>query len=380
MVSLEAFSDLLQVLYSAPLQQELWQRFLTRVCEYTRSNLGVFISADTRSGLAVLAAGGGRNDLANVSIYNQQFAQKDPFRPPIVRRCRTRNPVGVYTENDLVPSQEFLQSEIYLGLLGPANLRYAAITVLACTVRKLDAISFWRTPEEGPVDADSLHLLELLIPHVQTALRVRRALGTAEQRQASAEAMANASPTATFVLTRDGLVQHYNTAAESLIRGNEILMIENGRLTATRLADRAAMGKLFHDAVAPSYSFSKPRTSHVLSLDRAAAKQPLQLLATLLPEAHRQRSQADLLLMISDPEKPASFPDDILHALYGLTPAETEVANGLLMGYSVDEIACLRRVATSTIRQQVKSMLDKTGTNRQSDMVRMFMTLPQTPV
>lgn len=50
------------------------------------------------------------------------------------------------------------------------------------------------------------------------------------------------------------------------------------------------------------------------------------------------------------------------------------------MGYSTEEISCLRRVSVSTVRQQVKSMLNKTGTSRQSDMVRLFMALPQAPV
>lgn len=248
MVSIEAFSQLLQVLYSAPLQQEQWQRFLTRVCEHTGSNLGVFISADTRTGLSVLASGGRHGETATVLDYNRQFAQKDPFRPAVVRRCRSRNPVGVYSEADLVPTPEFLQSEIYQGLLGPANLRYAAITILACSVRKLDAISLWRTPEEGPADADSRRLLELLIPHVQTALEVRRVLGVTEQRLASAEAMANASQTATFVLTRRGVVEHWNTAAEALIRGGEGLALIDGHLCATDSEARAAFSKLLEDA------------------------------------------------------------------------------------------------------------------------------------
>jgi PAS domain-containing protein len=331
MLSIEAFSELLQILYSAPLEQKQWQRFLTLLSKHTGFATGFFLSADTRSGLAILAQGGHWLDSAFVDTYNRQFAQVDPFRTAVMRRSRSTNSVGVYSEQELVPEEDFLQNALYRELLRPVSLRYAAISILALSVRRFDAISLWGTEDKGPINPHSRNLLELLVPHVQTALKVRRALGTAEQRQASAEAMANASPTATFVLTRDGLVQHYNTAAESLIRGNELLMIENGRLTATRLGDRAAMGKLFHDAVAPSYSFSKPRTSHVLSLDRAEGKQPLQLLATLLPETQRQRSQADLLLLISDPERSASFPDDILHALYGLTPAETEVANGLLM-------------------------------------------------
>jgi DNA-binding CsgD family transcriptional regulator/PAS domain-containing protein len=379
MLSIEAFSNLLQVLYSAPLQQEQWQRFLTSVCEYTGSNLGVFISADTRTGLSVLASGGQHGESATILDYNRQFAQKDPFRPAIVRRCRSRNPVGVYSEEELVPSQDFLQSQIYRGLLGPANLRYAAITILACTVRKLDAISLWRTPEEGPVDADSRRLLELLIPHVQTALEVRRVLGATEQRLAGAEAMANASPTATFLLTRQGGLQHWNSSAEALVRSGNGLALTNGCLAACDSEAHAALSKLFHDAALPAVSLSEPQPSHFLSLARPSGKRPLQLIATPLPETHRQRSRADLLLLVTDPEKPSNFPDDALRALYDLTPAETEIANGLLMGYSPEEIACLRRVSASTVRQQVKSMLDKTGTSRQSEMVRLLMTLPQAP-
>jgi hypothetical protein len=231
MVSVETFSELLQVLYSAPLQQEMWQRFLTRLCECTNSTLGVFIAADTGAGLSVHAQGGTRDNSAAVSLYNQRYARSDPFRPAVVRRCRTGSSEGVYADDDLIPSKEFLESELYCGLLGPMGLRHGTITILACTVRRMDVISLWRTPKEGPINANTWQLLELLIPHVQTSLKIRRALGAAEERLANAEAMANACSTATFVLTSDGRVQHWNTSAESLVRANDVFIIANGRLT-----------------------------------------------------------------------------------------------------------------------------------------------------
>lgn len=379
MVSVEAFSELLQVLYSAPLQQEQWQRFLTLVSGYTGSSNGFFISADTRSGLAVLAEGGTRQDPAVVSAYNREYAQSDPFRTALIRRAQTMSPVGVYAEDELLPDGALLHTALYRNLLGPANLRFAAITILALSVRRLDAISLWRTPEEGPADTDSRRLLELLIPHVQTALEVRRVLGVTEQRLASAEAMANASPTATFVVTRQGGIQHWNTAAESLVRDGECLALADGRLNAHNAQANGALSKLFLDAASSSVSLSDDQPNHFLALPRRAGKRPFQLIATPLPEAHRRRSKGDILLLVTDPEKPLNFPDDALRGLYDLTPAEIEVANGIMMGYALDEIACLRRVSTGTVRQQVKSMLNKTGTSRQSEMVRLFVTLPQVP-
>jgi DNA-binding NarL/FixJ family response regulator len=103
------------------------------------------------------------------------------------------------------------------------------------------------------------------------------------------------------------------------------------------------------------------------------------LLASPLPHAHRIRSGADLLVLITDPDRTPCFPDNVLRALYTFTPAETEVANGLLMGYSLQEIASLRHVTLGTVRIQVKSLLSKTGTGRQSELVRVLMTLPQPP-
>jgi len=380
MVSVEAFSELLQVLYSAPLQQEQWQRFLTLVCEYTGSSLGVFLSADTRTGLGILAANAGWGSQATLSMYNQEYAQKDPFRPALVRRCRIQKPEGVYREDELIPAAEFLQTEIYRGLLGPANLRHAAITILACTVRKLDVISLWRSPEEGAISPDSRRLMEMLIPHVQTALRVRRVLGVMEQRLASAEAMANASPTASFVVTRHGNLKHCNTAGEALLRSGDGLTLANDRLGASEVRSGAALTQLLLEVASPAFALSDPQPDRFLAVERVSGKRPLQAIATPLPESHRLRSGGDVMLLVTDPERPFNFPDDALHALYDLTPAEVEVANGMLMGYTAEEIACLRRVSASTVRQQVKNMLSKTRAGRQSEMVRLFMTLPQASV
>jgi hypothetical protein len=49
MISLEAFSELLEVLYSAPLEDEQWERFLVLLSKRTQSNLAVFLCADSRA-------------------------------------------------------------------------------------------------------------------------------------------------------------------------------------------------------------------------------------------------------------------------------------------------------------------------------------------
>jgi DNA-binding CsgD family transcriptional regulator len=66
---------------------------------------------------------------------------------------------------------------------------------------------------------------------------------------------------------------------------------------------------------------------------------------------------------------------DALAAAFELTSAETAILALLSQGRSVVEIAGLRGVAFSTVRNQCKQLLSKTRSRRQSDLVKLVMTL-----
>jgi len=370
MVSLEAFSELLEVLYSAPLQQEKWPHFLELLSKHTGSEESVLLCANSRLALSISAQGGSRFDQA---AYNQSYAATDPFLAPIVHFPCTK----VVHDEDLLPNEGLLKTDLYRDLLAPAGLRYTTHMPLTISVRRLEAITVSRTPKQGPMPEDCNRLLNLLLPHVQKALEIRQVLGVAQQSLAGAEAMADASATATFLLTRDGRVLHRNAAAECLLQRTSALTIRDGFLTTKQASGKDSLRKLFHDAASPISTQWPARPAQAFSLKHSPGRQPLQLLASPLPPEHRRRSSADLVLLVTDPEGPVNFPDDVLRALYGLTPAETEIANGILTGYTLDEIAVLRRVSRGTVRQQLKTILNKTDTCRQSDLVRLLMTLPQ---
>jgi DNA-binding CsgD family transcriptional regulator len=376
MVSLQEFSELLGVLYSAPLDQVQWERFLALLSQRTQSRLAVFLCADGRLGISCLAHGGNiPSDRVNVLAYNQRYAGSDPFRAPCLRNPRPRIVQG----DDLLPNQGLLQTDLYRDLLAPILCRYATLLILAQTVRRIEVITIWRTIDQGPMEDDYTQFLHLLFPHIQKALEIRQVLGVANQRLAGAEAMANASPTATFLLTEQGRLLHHNAAADALLSDGNALTLEENTLVASNVQSRQALRSMLLMTATPSFTPSTPSPSHALALPRRDNRQPLQLLATPVPLTHRTHSGADLMLLVTDSEKSCFFPDNVLRTVYSLSAAETEIANGLLMGYSLGEIASLREVTSGTVRSQVKSLLSKTGTARQSDLVRLLMTLPAPP-
>jgi hypothetical protein len=91
MLSVEGLSELLAVLYSAPLDEEQWQHFLKLLSRHTQSVLSVFLCADNRLGLSIRAQGGtAADDRVDASAYNERYARSDPFRAPAFRDPRPR--------------------------------------------------------------------------------------------------------------------------------------------------------------------------------------------------------------------------------------------------------------------------------------------------
>ena len=156
------------------------------------------------------------------------------------------------------------------------------------------------------------------------------------------------------------------------------MSLENGTLvtasTQCRDALRALLLKTGERAGKP---IAAPGAQTTITIQTKSGNEPLYLLAVPLAPAERRRSGADIMLIISDPGCPITVPHEILQSIYGLTPALADVANGLLKGYSLDYISRLRHVSIGTVRQQLKSILSKTGTVRQSDLVRQLLSLPR---
>jgi DNA-binding CsgD family transcriptional regulator len=228
------------------------------------------------------------------------------------------------------------------------------------------------------MDEDGNQLLNLLLPHILKAAEISRVLDVAQQARAGAEAMADASPTATFLIDRQGHLVHSNAAADAIVADGTALTLQNGVLTPTSHSSRAALRKiLLALAGPPDLRHSTGGQNHAVLLPRTDHRPPLQLIATHVPKSQSLSTGAEILVLVTDPQKAVQFPDDILRQLYGLTPAEIEVANGILTGYSPTEIADLRRVSKETARNQIKAIMSKTSTTRQSDLVRLLMTLPQ---
>jgi DNA-binding NarL/FixJ family response regulator len=78
---------------------------------------------------------------------------------------------------------------------------------------------------------------------------------------------------------------------------------------------------------------------------------------------------------VSDPADQRRPSEYLLGQLYGLTPAECDVAACLALGWTLEEIAARRGTALETVRRQNKLILAKTGARHRSELVRRLATM-----
>jgi pimeloyl-ACP methyl ester carboxylesterase/DNA-binding CsgD family transcriptional regulator len=71
---------------------------------------------------------------------------------------------------------------------------------------------------------------------------------------------------------------------------------------------------------------------------------------------------------------PEGFEDTVQEA-FGLTPAEVEIVRGITLGLPVKDIAEARGRSAETVRTQLRSILAKTETHSQSELVRVVLGL-----
>jgi DNA-binding CsgD family transcriptional regulator len=58
------------------------------------------------------------------------------------------------------------------------------------------------------------------------------------------------------------------------------------------------------------------------------------------------------------------------------TPAEARVAVCIAGGANAKEIAQQQAIAVATVRTHIQRIMDKTGADRQTDLIRVLMALP----
>jgi DNA-binding CsgD family transcriptional regulator len=200
-----------------------------------------------------------------------------------------------------------------------------------------------------------------------------RILGPDSIRSNALEAALNALATGVFLTDRHGCIVFMNRLAEREVKNRNVLRVDNNRLTAVDRFARAALAKAIYAAdqtgILPSGS--------MLALPQRG---DTGLIAAILPlvEAPCRKldraSGATVAIFVQNPAVVGTFPSEAFANLYGLTGSELRVLLAMAPGLSVKEAAGLLDIRDTTAKTHLQRIYTKTGTSKQSELIRLFMS------
>lgn len=370
MISPKSLSDMLAALYAAPLQPENWQVFLDKLCADLEAVHGALISSNLNCASAqILAVGGIAFTPETQRLYNQYFSTLDPY--PAAFSCNPR--IGPIVAEELITREELERTEFYNELAAPNQLHHAVFLPAVLTPERADVITLWRDAKQKPFP-EPCTTLELLLPHLQRSLQLHFELANLRSANRGLERALDAFNRAVFGVNKKGRVLFSNQTALRLIAQGDGLRIEEGSLVADAPAKNAELQFLVEQAAENGAGFSN---GTAVLIERKSQKPPLRL--TILPFAENLLGHIPglaTLIFVDDPVKKTLSRAAALRALFRLSPAETRLADLLLQGMEIREAADRLGITLETARFHLKQVFAKTGVGRQTELIRLMLSLP----
>ncbi len=362
-------SDLVVAIYDAALEPTSWSQCY--------DNMREFVGADSMLATLQYPASGEASLLA--SNLDPRFLQeyvdgwwiKDAWGVGALG-----HPRGIaYVMSELVPDPQWMRSEIYNELVKVyANCRYCLGTIVNVDGGR-GGMGFHR-PANAPdfTDADR-RLFQELVPHIHQALRVGQRLAKQDNAHRLMDAAIDALSFGLIVVDRSCHPLLMNRSAEECLRGGG-QGLSGGRshqpLRTESAAETRMLQRLVHEATAAGLAMPG-----AMRLTCTRSDTPLMLLispligksAGLLQVSKR----AAVIFVLGLEQSGLSY--RMLRDLFGLTPAEATLAGHLVLGARLEDVALQRNVKPTTLRTHLNAIFQKTGTNRQSSLVRLLERL-----
>ena len=352
---------LIGLVYEAVVDAGAWQRLVNAIDVHLD---GVYVQMHAHDHLARSSLGAvvARHPEEFMRSYFDYYGQFNPIASHIGSA-----PLGkIVRTEELVDMETLVRSEYYNEWFLPQEdcAIGCGMTLLRDSNRLLIAGMHLRAKDvDRKMDAAQA-LLYRLKPHLVRAMNMRRAMADIRGSGEALRTSLNEVADAVFHLDSRGRVAWANRAAEALCARPPRFRIDAMRKLCT--GDSGLDARIAE--------LCQRRYMQVLPIVidcRAEIGTLLVGHAMAAPELSAQwdglEREISTVVTLHMPAWDRDWQRVIGH--FGLTAAETALADALVHGSTLEQCAAQRGTSVHTVRGQLRSLLAKTGTNRQSELV-----------
>ncbi|QPF93006.1 helix-turn-helix transcriptional regulator [Bradyrhizobium commune] len=364
--SSEQIEKVVDLIYDAAAENDLWRNVLTAVADLTNSQGGILfgVSFDTR---AIHYEFNGRLN-EEYNRYYQERHMQNPYADYMVHQ-----PVGrVVLSDEIMELWKFRATSFYDDVFRPQNITHSALMALAAQRDFRVAFNICRSESQGQFNPEEQRLLEWLSPHLRRSAALGfRLEGYRSIRDAAFDVLDRLSD-GVAIFDRSARILFANAAARRIEAEGMLRLHPSIAMAAPAYSSRliALIKPALTGGAGGTMSFPNGTDGRLLTIMVSSIRGRS---VGLLSDAGFK--DAAVLIFIIDPANRRSIPlGQIMHA-YGLTHAEARVALAVSSGHTVGETARLLNLSPNTIKTHLRHVFAKTSTGRQAELAGLITAI-----
>ncbi len=365
LISPAAYSRCIGLVYDCATDISRWPEALEHVSSLVRGVCGVIVLAEPHAGVTRFHRSWNLDE-DSAAIFYMNYAAANPLTP-LFNRFSIDEP---YNIPSVLPPEQWEASALYRDFGRPRGFHDCVGVTILRTPMRFASVWIATPPNTGYTGSRELQIMGLIAPHVRRSLAISDLLDAQTLTINNLEASLNALTPAVVLLDRQGRLIFANESASERGEFRTSLARTGNRVElADDIADSALRSMIENTA-----GLIEPRTLAVRGADTGVSFVHVLPLEHQSIRARIAQSAAFALFVTSTPGA-FVLSRDAWSGAFGLTTAEIRVLEKLVAGADVDRITRDLGIAMPTVRSHLSRIFDKTGTSRQTDLVRLALSL-----
>jgi DNA-binding CsgD family transcriptional regulator len=359
-----------KLLYDTATDSRQWLVFLNELKEYIGASAVLLAKSDYKNyENRIFHAVGIEHEF--IRSYEGRFVHSNPWLKQEDRHVRET----VFRGENIVTPGSLIKTQFYKEWLLPQGLFYSAFIVVKEKGGKIFYILALRSQLAGAFEDYHLRLLASLLPHLQHATR----RGEYLWQLAIMLDVFDCMQFAVMVVDKRRRLLFSNRTTEEYLNSEDGIQIRDGKVWIRGRQNFSSFSNMIVRAATGTEQEEMSTLSKAIMVARHQKKLPLWVIVSPLTRRLRRvvcQEDEVALVYVVIPERVSKMSETRLKTLFDLTNAEQKLAKLILEGYRLDDAAKHLGISINTARTHMKRIYSKTNTERQTDLVRLFLTSP----